>query len=296
VSLEHSRAALRLARLGGLHPGEDPVVFAQRMEQRQRAVTELEGLVNDRKNVFTLQTRDLSSEPLRKAEVALSKGLARVALEDVLMTSPAVLLHGEGICLQVRLQLLLGRTETVRLQLHEPDWQANRAKLGVVTFFTPGDSTVPTYRLPGYEWLLLCQAAADGDYAQAEAALQDLIDGLGGKRAAEEMRKYQRSLPLVVTSELGWSSQPQPWVMSRRTNQERLLQTEALKIYSQAVVQQADLHVLAGMLALERGRPQDAAKSLQTARRLGLFPQDRRTSAGLGLAEVYLRILQDAQR
>jgi tetratricopeptide (TPR) repeat protein len=292
ASLDHRRAALRLAQQAGPLPDEAPADFDQRMGQRKRVVTELERLVNDRKNEFLLQTRDLGSEPLRKAEIALSKGLAQVALDDILLTSSILLLRGEGITLQVRLQLMLGRVEAVRSQLQTEDWKANKAKLGMVTLFAPGDSTLPSYRLPGYEWLLLCQSAADGDYQQTDAALHDLVEGLGGKRATEEIRKYQQSLPLLTASELGWSSQPQCWWMSRRLNQERLLQTSVLINFSRSVAQQADLHVLAGMLALERGRPQDAEKAFLSAKALsGLLSDHRRFSAGLLLAETYLRIL-----
>jgi hypothetical protein len=266
------------------------------MEQRERAVTALERLVNDLKNELMLQTSELGSEPLRKAEIARAKGLARVALDDILMNSSMLLLGGEGVTLQVRLQLLLGRVEPVRLQLRDQDWITNKAKLGSVTLFAPGDSTMPSYRLPAYEWLLLCQAAADGDYAQVDAALQDLIDALGGKRAADELRRLQKSLPLIVASELGWASQTQCWFMARRTNQERLLQTEALNALSRAVAQQVDLHVLAGMLALERGRPQDAEKPFLTATTLSrLVAADRRLSPGLLLAEMYLRILAESR-
>jgi hypothetical protein len=297
ASLEHRRAAVRLARLSGPLADESPAVYAQRMEQGERAVTELEGIVNDRRNVLMLQTRDLGSEPLRRAEIALSKGLARVALDDILMTSSPVLLRSEGICLQVRLQLMLGRIETVRQQLQEPDWKAHKDKLGSVALFAPGDTTLPTYRLPAYEWLLLCQAAADGDYAQAEGALQDLVKALGGKRAGEGLQKYQKNLPLLVASELGWSCQPQLWLMRQRTNQERVLQSDAVKSLVHAVAQQADLQVLAGMLALERGRPQDAEEPFLLAMRLGrLVAEERRSSAGLVLAKTYLRILKAAQR
>jgi tetratricopeptide (TPR) repeat protein len=297
AALEHHRAALRLAQRAGPLPAEDSAAFARRMEQRERAVSALERLVNDRKNEFTLQTRDLGSEPLRKAEMALNQGLARLALDDILMASSILLLRGEGVCLQVRLQLLLGRIESVRAQLHDPDWKTNKAKLGSVTLFTPGDPTMPVYRLPCYEWLLLCQAAADGDYAQAEVALQDLIDGLGGARAAKEMRIYQQNLPLLVASELGWASQAQSWFMTRRTNQERLLQSQALTFFSHAAAQQVDLYVLVGMLALERGRPRDAEKSFHSATMLGrLVSGDRRSSPGLLLAEMYLRMLKAAER
>ena len=145
--------------------------------------------------------------------------------------------------------------------------------------------------------MLLCQAAANGDYTQADAALQEIIHGLGGKGATDEIRKYQRTLPLLVASELGWSSQPQTWFLSRRTIQERLLQTNALTQVSRAAAQQEDLHLLAGLLALERGPPGDAEKSFLSATMLGrLVSDDRRPSAGLLLAEMYLRILKDAER
>lgn len=297
VALDHHRAAFRLARRTGSLPGESPAVFTQHMEQKEQAVKALERLVNDRKNEFTLRTRDLGSEPLLRARIALRQGLARLALDDILATSSVVLLRGEGITLQVQLQLLLGRIDAVRSQLADPDWKAHKANLGSVNLSAPGDSTVPTYRLAGYEWLLLCQTAADGDYEQANAALQALIHELGGKRAVEEIRKYQQSLPLLVASEVGWASQPQFWLMSWGTNQERLFQSDALNLLTRSVIQQADMHALAGMLALERGRPHDAESSFLSATELGrLVSGSRRSSAGQSLANTYLRILKAAQR
>lgn len=297
VALHHQRVVLRLARRTGSLPSESPAVFAQRMEQKEQTIKALERLVNDRKNEFSLQTRDLGSEPLRRAQIALSQGLARLALDDILATSSVLLLRGEGITLQVRLQLMLGRIEDVRSQLAAPDWKTNKANLGFVNLFAPGDSTVPTYRLPGYEWLLLCQTAADGDYEQANAALQDLIRGLGGKHAVEGIHKYQQALPLLVASEVGWSSLPHSRLMIRRIHQERLLQSDALNLLTRSVLQQADMHVLAGMLALERGQPQDAEKSFLSATLLGRLVSDgRHFRAGQLLTDTYLRILKAAQR
>src|SRR5262249_14666841 len=144
AALDHHRAALRLAQRIGPLPSEDSAAFARRMEQRDSAVTALERLVNEAKNELMLQTSELGSEPVRKAEIARSKGLARLALDDILATSSILLLRGEGVTLQVSLQLLLGRIEPVRLQLHDPDWIANKTKLGSVALFAPGDTTTPS--------------------------------------------------------------------------------------------------------------------------------------------------------
>ncbi|MGH7171647.1 MAG: hypothetical protein ACRELG_15330, partial [Gemmataceae bacterium] len=298
AALKHRRAALRLARRDGAMPGEDSAAFARRLELRDHAVKQLEGIVIDRKNEFALQTRNLGSEPARKADIALRLGLARLALEDVLMPSSIVLLGGEGVRLQVRLQLMLGQIDPIRTQLQEPDWKAHKANLGFVDLRAGADSRETTaYRLPAYDWLLLCQAAAFGDYEQADAALQDLVKGLGGERAAKEVLKYQQSLSGIVASELGWSSQSQAWVMSLWTAQERRLQTTLLDGLSGAVMHQADLHVLAGMLSLERGRPRDAEKSFHAAVALSrLGSGTRHASAGRPLAETYVRLIEASRR
>ncbi|HTU19430.1 MAG TPA: hypothetical protein VMG10_15325 [Gemmataceae bacterium] len=298
AALEHRRAALRLVRRAGAIPGENPAAFARRVEPRERAVKELERVVSDQKNAFALQTRNLGSEPRRKAEIALGLGLARLALQDVLMPSSMVLLGGEGIVLQVRLQMMLGQIDSIRTQLQEPSWKAHKANLGFVDLTKGADSrTTQAYNLPAYDWLLLCQAAAFGDYEQADAALHDLVEGFGGERAAERARKYQRSLLVLTASELGWLSQPQPWVMSGWTAQERLLQTVILDRLTRDVIRQADLHVLAGMLALERGRPLDAEKAFRTALALSrLGSGTRHASAGHPLAEAYVRLIEKVRR
>src|SRR5262249_52949239 len=99
AALDHHRAALRLAQRIGPLPSEDSAAFARRMEQRDSAIKALERLVNEAKNELMLQTSELGSEPLRKAEIARSKGLARLALDDILATSSILLLRGEGVTL-----------------------------------------------------------------------------------------------------------------------------------------------------------------------------------------------------
>lgn len=292
AALDHRRAAQRLAQRIGPFLGEDAAAFARRLEQMERSVQSLERFVRDRKNAFALQAQNLGSEPYRKAELALQMGLARLALEDVLISSSPVLLGGEGVRMEVRLQLMLGRVDAMRDQLQTEDWKANKANLGLMTFGDPANTASTAYRLPAYEWLLLCQAAADGDYDRTEAALQSLIKELGGENAATTVSQIQRHLPLTMALELcGWS-QTQLWAHPWPITVELLLETTALDLATQRVAQQADLNILDGLLALERGRPQQAKRSFQqvcTLNRLGSssLPRER----GGSLAEAYLRLL-----
>jgi hypothetical protein len=292
AALDHRQTALRLARLIGPGPGEDAHAFASRLKENERKIQDLNRFVRDRKNEFTLRTRNLGSEPYRKAELALRMGLARLALDEVLMPSSIVLLGGEGVRLQARLQLMLGQLDPIREQLQSEDWKINKANLGWMPLDRPGRSAAPAYRLPAYEWLLLCQAAADGDYEQADTTLHTLLQELGGEQTVQNVRNLQRNLPLVVTSELGWWSQPHTWAPRWQTTLERLLEITHLERASKEAAQQSDLYVLSGMLALERGRPQQAKQELLQTRALSgpgasLLP----SSAGASLAETYLRLL-----
>jgi len=295
VALEHRRAVLYLSRRIGPAFREDAAAFARRLRENENKVQELERFVSDRRNEFALRARNLGSEPYRKAELAVRMGLARLALEEVLMPSSIVLLGGEGVRLQARLQLMLGQTDILRERLQSADWKTHKANLGWIPLEIPGHSTAPAYRLPAYEWLLLCQAAADGDYDPAETTLRLLLEELGGESAVQTVRHLQRNLPLVVASELGWWSQPQTWAQRWQTTLERFLEMAHLDHASRDTAQQADLYVLAGMLALERGRPQQAKRAFQQTRVLsqlgGLpFPSE----SGVSLAAVYLRMLAQA--
>ncbi len=240
---------------------------------------------------------DAGAQPYRKAQLALRMGLVRLALEDVLMQSPMVLLGGEGIALQVELQLMLGRVEPVRDQLNNTDWQANKKNLGVLDLHGGTDAgTGPPYRLPAYDWLLLCQAAAVGDYEQADAALQALRDGMGGQRLVGDLRRLRRNLPGVLAWQVALSSSRPSWLPLHLACED-LRMSELLTALSLLLTEQADLYVLSGMLSLERGMPASAEESLETALSLGrLGSAAGRVSAGQPLAKAYLRIMQAAPR
>jgi hypothetical protein len=297
AALDHRREAVRLTRRTGRIGGETPEAFARQLEQMEAGTNELEREVGERRNRFTLQSQTLGAQPYRKAQLARRLGLARLALEDILMQSSMVLLGGEGVVLQLELELMLGRVEPVREQLHDSDWLAHKGNLGVLDLHRETDAAaVPRYRLPAYDWLLLCQAAAVGDYEQADAALQALRDSLEGMRAVEVLRLLRRDLPRLLAWEVVLASSRPSWLPLYLAG-ENLPTMAELRRVSFLVREQADLHALSGLLSLERGLPASAAESFGTALTLGrLASGSGPDNAGGPLAKVYLQIIRDARR
>jgi tetratricopeptide (TPR) repeat protein len=288
AALEHRRAALRLMRRIGPIPGEAADAFAHRLQEVEHNLQELERFISDRKNEFTLRSRNLGSEPYRKAELALRMGLARLTLEEILMPSSIVLLGGEGTRLQVRLQLMLGQVDSIREQIRSEDWRTNKVNLGLLTLDVPGNSTVSAYQLPAYEWLLLCQTVADGDYEEAEANVKGQLRNL-----ALIQRELQSRIARMLGREIALRASPQI-VAQSMMQQARLEMTALQQRFSETEVM---FQVIAGMLALERGRPQEAKQAFHQARKLsrqgpGLLAQ----GPGASLAETYLRFLVRAPR
>ena len=295
AALEHRRAALQLARLIGPFPGEEADAFARRLRDAEREIQDRDLLIRDRKNEFALGTRNLGSEPFRKAELALRMGLGRMALEDVLMPSSIVLLGGEGIRLQVRLQLMLGQMDLIRDQLRDPDWKSNKANLGFITLELPGNSAAAPYHLPSYEWLLVCQSAADGDYEDAEAVIKEQLRSLSPQQLASVGRELRNTMSRVLRQEI--ALRPTPQIVARAFLQQfRLDLTNQLHQYSETVKEQTRmqvmLQVLSGMLAVERGRLQQAKRAFQNAltfSRQG--PEPLGNDPATSLAETYLQIM-----
>jgi hypothetical protein len=293
AALDHRRAALSLARRAGSLAGEG----APRLEERASLIKTLERRVGDLKNEFMLSSRNLGSEPTRKAQLALRMGLARLALEDVLMPSSIVLLGGEGIRMQVELQLMLGRSAVVREELHNPDWQANKDNLGLVTLFTSPQSALPVYHR-AYDWLLLCQSAADGDYEQADAAAALLIDARPqGQETIQALALLDDEVPRGVAREMALSAYPASGPARALAQLQRQLQMEQLFSASLVTRERGDLNLLRGLLALERGEIRQAEEALAAARTLGrisspVLPAD----GGAALANTYLQFLDAARR
>src|SRR5262249_47357092 len=95
AALEHARETLRLTRRGS-QPGEGRDEFAARLKGEEKRLRELEQMVRDLRNDFAIRSRPLSGNPLARAQLAVGMGLARVALEEVLLRSPVQLFGGDG--------------------------------------------------------------------------------------------------------------------------------------------------------------------------------------------------------
>ncbi|HEY7326886.1 MAG TPA: hypothetical protein VH592_04570 [Gemmataceae bacterium] len=301
AALEHRRAILQLTRRMGPLRGETTDEFARRFKEGERNIQELERRVSDLRNEFSVQTRNLGSEPYRKAELAVRMGLGRLALEEVLMPTSIVLLGGEGIRLQVRLQLMLGQMDLVREQLQSPDWKDNKANLGVMTLDLPG-STAPSYHLPAYEWLLLCQTAANGDYEQVQADVREQlrVSSQRQQQLVQNRRGLRDSIARVLRQEIALRATRQFVVRAllEQARTEMIPQfTEQLQRFTEMekeeVRTQVMLHIVTGMMALEHGRPQQAKEAFRQALlapgRQGQEPLAN--EPGNSLAHTYLHLM-----
>jgi hypothetical protein len=296
AALDHLREQVRLTRRDGPLSGESAQAFAVRLNELERVAGELERRVGDLRNTFVLESQKIGTEPYRKAQLALRMGLARLAVDDVLEQSQMVLLGGEGLRLRVELQLMLGRIEPARERLNDPDWQSHKKNLGYLDLTSL--SATSAYRLPAYDWLRLCQAAADGDYEQVDAAFEGIHEYMESQPIAAELRRQLREMmPRAVATEIALGSDGRLWGPSRAALYQRLLTSDVTTGFSIVTMEQADLRVLAGMLSLERGLPQAAEESFETALALSqlawhAFP----VSAGSPLAAAYLRTIRAARR
>jgi tetratricopeptide (TPR) repeat protein len=288
AALDHRRAVRDLTRQLGPAPGEDRERFAARLGRLEKDADELEQAVQDRENQYAVRTQGLgASEPLGRARAAVALGLARKALDDVLLPSQDVLFGPDGARLELELLLLLGRADRVREMLGEPTWdEQTKRNLGAYELVTVGPGGAPqAYRLPAYDWLRACQAAATGDYDLAG----DSLGAAGRQLAAGEgqVASLRRPLARVLAIEVGLGGTaclllPLPVCYLHSPLAGMFVQAQALG------AEQADLAVLAGLLALERGDPAAAAGHFRAA--LGRAPD----FAGRPLALAYLGRLRQA--
>ncbi len=263
-ALEHSREALRLAQRGPL-PGEEADAFRARLDQERQRVQALEQQVQERRDRFAIQSSPLDSEPLGKARLALRLGLARVALDDVLLQSPVTLLGGAGARLELELLLMLGRAEQVRDMLDDQEMRDNKHKLGEAELAAP---LLPgywrAYRLPAYEWLHFCQEAATGDYQLAASSLHEMLQSIREKEQ-RDLGRMRQALAPALASELGLSASPDPLLsrfMVRQLRDQMMSVLASTAFYS---LEQADLNTLGGLLALEQDVPHAAKDYFQAA-------------------------------
>jgi hypothetical protein len=274
-SLEHRRDEVRLSRRAGPRPGETAEVYADRMELLEQDTAKLVELVQDRRQRYADRFRTLQGDRLAQARLALSLGLARQAVEEILLPCPADLLGAPGIKLELELLLTLGRVEEVRAILGDATLRAS--KHGLLYYQLPppqspagGPLYALPYHWPAYEWLHILQAAAVGDYAQARAEAHVIRAVL--RAGHERLRKQQAEADRRVWTYLpGLLSGPPPFLPALAAQGlGAFLEARAALQAGEPTLRahQADLDVLEGLLALEQGDPEGARAAFAEARQL----------------------------
>ncbi|MBL8795011.1 MAG: hypothetical protein JNM56_13965, partial [Planctomycetia bacterium] len=256
LAVEHLREQVRLMRVEEKERS-DPQRKAE-LAQWEQLLSDRERQVNDLQRFAALQ---LTQAPPRHQPVLAFRyfGLARQALNDLQAQDPTQF-NPEEADLLLFLHLMFGQAEQLRGQLTE----TQQKLLGPLE----------------YEMYRVLQAAAVGDYAEADRALE---------RALGPGTLQPTALPLLNMLQAMTFGQFQPHVVNRRLLAP-VLQDQAQVGLRHLMHQRKmkDLEVLRGMLALETGDVDKAKK---------LFRQAVEQSWGIDfesrpIAMRYLQLLQ----
>ncbi len=289
LALRHQEIHLQLVRQAGSRSGEDEQTFADRIDRLEVAVQQLRIRVQDRENRFVLRSYALTADPLARARIALELDLAGKALDEVLLKSHSDLYGVEGLRMILELMLTTGRAQEAGELLARPEFRQKPEGLGVYELAGVRQRGQRiSYRFPAFDWFSICQSAATGNYDQALGVLERLRNQL----EREETSMVQRLRPgytKMLASEIGlrsaWRIVPPSLFVS--LDNERV--SDWLVQGRFMTVERADLHVLEGMLLLERGRPTQAGQHF--SRSLKFYASARDSALvlpGLPLAQRYL--------
>ncbi|HEV3143725.1 MAG TPA: hypothetical protein VGZ47_07575, partial [Gemmataceae bacterium] len=287
AALEHYQQQERLLRRDGPAPAESQDQFQKRIQQMDRFVKDLEKAVHNRQNELVIQTQR-DTDPLGKARLAVSMGLAKQALDDILLKSQIELFGIPGANLQLELMLMLGRAGDVRDLLEEPNIVQNKVRMQVVSVpLASPDGRPAVHEFPAFEWFRIRCALALGDY---ELALSDLDTCAGLFQIAERetLPLVQFYLPQIIGAGLGCS----PNCLSA-AGQELVvnlsLVEEAKKVREMLLLrnQLADVYALQGMVRLEEGPGAAAKPKFEQALNVRLLAGPQSLSAGQLLSAHY---------
>jgi len=190
-----------------------------------------------------VDTKSFKLDVHGKARLAESNGLPGYALDHLLRSNYAEF-GREGAVLQLHLLLHAGRTRDFRAMI-DP---GQEAAMGTFHF----------------HWLQTLLAAADGDYEEADAHLLRLIapphdlPDLG-------VRKVHTSEALALLYSQQMLNGASQYVTPPLTLESRLFFLSRLQSVAQAAHQDAELHTLRGMLALEAGALEPAQRAFRAA-------------------------------
>jgi hypothetical protein len=295
AALDHRREEVRLTRRSGRRAGEDQQTFARRLARLEQRTSTLESVVRERQKRFDSLPASVT-QPRERAEAALRLGLARQALDDILLPSSPVLLESSGVNLELKLLLRLGRIEQLREWMQGQELEMHGENLGLHNLPAPAlPGYTSSYRLAAALWFRFLWSAPQGDYDLAQSQLRVLLDRLESARQ-ERLRSLRRSLALTLADEILLSAQPELLLLQLLGHKDRMTTTHLLGCWLSFDGNAADLSVLAGTLALERGWIRQAERDFETA--LGIHLPVAGTHANFAarpLAEFYLQRLRAAQ-
>jgi hypothetical protein len=267
LAFEHRQQERPLSRQAGLRTGETSEEFADRLELLEKDTAKLEKSVQERTQAYSSGAHAFKGGQMAEAGLALRLGLARKALDEVLMKTPAEVLGPAGMQLEMELLLNMGRAEEVRTILNDAGFRASKQGLGYYEIESPRRTdgsplyTIP-YLWPAYEWLHAVESASVGDYGLAREEVRAIRAGLRAEYDAEESQRsaIERQLCMLATEMACYPPSFVPafeaLAMGPFLDARIVLEARAPTLRAQ----QADLFVLEGLLALEQGDT-DAARS-----------------------------------
>jgi hypothetical protein len=275
LALEHQQEELRLTTRAGPRPGEGADEFAGRLEQLEKDTAKLVEMVREGRKKFAAGSPALQGDRVAQADLALRLGMGRLAVEEVLLSSPVDVLGAAGMRLELDLLLMQGRAEDVRSILSDQALRASRHGLGYYDLVAPrsaggGALYALPYRWPAYEWLHVLETAAVGDYAHTRVDLRAIRTGLraGHEGLRQQLWQLERNAHDPVP---GLLSGPLPFLPAFAAQTLVRVQGQRVRLEAggQAYrAQQADLYVLEGLLALEQGDPAAARGAFNDAQKV----------------------------
>jgi tetratricopeptide (TPR) repeat protein len=251
LALQHMKEESKLTHEAGPYPSERDDQFRERLHRLDDAVKVLDDQVKNAKNDFLIATKDWT-RVRDKVAFARKRGLMGEAI-DLLEHSSVPELGRDGQVLELWLLLQVGRVRDVR-----NEWTP-------LLTDSPELDRVGPFVLPIYKWLMVLQAATLGDYQEADALLKELID--------VARARTKRDLPLLVCPGVGFlfrtdffdpsGQRPLAWTIVQR--EEFLKRLQAFRYVPLDPVEEGELNVLRGMLAVEAGNNRHAEECFRNA-------------------------------
>jgi tetratricopeptide (TPR) repeat protein len=261
TALEHFQAVLGIMTRHGPAPGENPDQFRQRYQAVRAQVESLSQEVKKLQEKYEINSQNMRL--VDRAQLAGNFGLTSQTLNS-LLASDISAFGVDGLELELKMLINVGRSATVR-EWMEPE---HEKKLGQAKA----------------HWLHVQLAAASGDYHVADQHLADMTAGLGAiKKLTIRKGTALRMGQAVLEAKPDPTLLPFLWFQASRLNDE------------------ANNHILQGLLAMEAANPSRAREQFHQAYQFWVSPAgipfqkgSPEARAGLDIARYYLSLLPEA--